>query len=59
MAVLYSLQEGLVLSEDAKRVAQFIGAERLIEFEIDHVLEITDASPLRWRFGEYSPDNPT
>jgi hypothetical protein len=43
---------------DAERVAEFIGAERLIEFEIDQVLFITNASPLHWRFGEYSPYNP-
>ena len=43
---------------DAKRDRQFIGAERLIEFEIEQVLFIANASPLRWRFGEYSPYNP-
>lgn len=43
---------------DAKRTVEFAGAERLIEFQIEQVLEITDASHLRWRFGEYSPFNP-
>lgn len=43
---------------DAERVAEVIGAERLVEFQIDQVLEIINASPLRWRFGEYSPYNP-
>ena len=43
---------------DAGRVAEIVGAERLVEFQIDQVLEITNASSLRWRFGEYSPYNP-
>ncbi len=43
---------------DAKQVAEFIGAERLVEFQIDRVLEITEASALHWRFREYSPYNP-
>jgi hypothetical protein len=40
---------------DAARVAEFAGAERLVQFEIDRVVEISDAIPLRWQFGEYSP----
>lgn len=44
---------------EQEQMAEFAGAERLIEFEIDQVLFLTDASPLHWRFGEYSPDNPT
>ncbi|HEY9783463.1 MAG TPA: pyridoxamine 5'-phosphate oxidase family protein [Leptolyngbyaceae cyanobacterium] len=43
---------------DAERVAEIVGAERLVEFQIDQVLEIINAGPLRWRFGEYSPYNP-
>lgn len=43
---------------DAERVAQFSGAERLVEFQLNQALEITDATPLRWRFVEYSPFNP-
>jgi uncharacterized protein len=43
---------------DADRLNEFIGAERLVEFEIEQVLETKNASPLRWRFGEYSPANP-
>lgn len=38
---------------EAERVAEFAGAERLVEFQIDSALEITNASPLRWRFVEY------
>ncbi|KAB8319684.1 pyridoxamine 5-phosphate oxidase [Tolypothrix campylonemoides VB511288] len=43
---------------DAKRTVEFAGAERLIEYQIEQVLEMTNASPLRWSFGEYSPFNP-
>jgi predicted pyridoxine 5'-phosphate oxidase superfamily flavin-nucleotide-binding protein len=43
---------------DADCTAQFAGAERLVEFQIDQALEITNATPLRWRFVAYSPFNP-
>lgn len=43
---------------DAQRITEFVGGDRLVEFQIDHVLEITNASPLRWQFIEYSPYNP-
>jgi len=43
---------------DTNRIAQFLGAERLVEFQIDRVLETTNATTLRWEFGEYSPYNP-
>lgn len=43
---------------DGQRAAAFAGAERLIAFQIDQVLETTDATSLRWRFGDYSPFNP-
>ncbi|MEA5574644.1 pyridoxamine 5'-phosphate oxidase family protein [Calothrix sp. UHCC 0171] len=43
---------------DADRLNEFIGAERLVEFAIEQVLETTNSTPLRWRFGEYSPANP-
>ncbi len=43
---------------DAKRLSSFAGAQRLVEFEIDQILETRNATPLRWRFGEYSPVNP-
>lgn len=42
---------------DAHRVAEFAGAERMIEFDIDEVVELTAAIPLRWRFIEFSPFN--
>ncbi len=44
---------------DAECLKEFAGAERLVEFEIEQVLEITHASSLHWQFGEYSPFNPT
>jgi len=43
---------------DAERIAKFVGAERLIELQIDRVLETTDATTLCWKFAEYSPYNP-
>jgi len=43
---------------DAERIIQFVGAERLIEFEISQVISIDNAIPFRWSFGEYSPYNP-
>lgn len=43
---------------DTERAAEFPGAERLVELQIDQVIQITDASPLRGRFLEYSPANP-
>ncbi|RAM49251.1 MAG: pyridoxamine 5-phosphate oxidase [Hapalosiphonaceae cyanobacterium JJU2] len=43
---------------DAECLSSFAGAQRLVEFEIDQILETQNATPLRWRFGEYSPVNP-
>ncbi|MEA5506287.1 pyridoxamine 5'-phosphate oxidase family protein [Halotia wernerae UHCC 0503] len=43
---------------DVQRLIEFAGAERLVEFDIEQVLEIKNASFLRWHFGEYSPVNP-
>jgi len=44
---------------DTECLKEFAGAERLVEFQIDRVIEITDASSLGWRFVEYSPFNPS
>ncbi len=44
---------------DAERVSEFAGAERLVEFLVDEVIALTNASALSWRFVEYSPFNPT
>ncbi|MBW4558230.1 MAG: pyridoxamine 5'-phosphate oxidase family protein [Trichormus sp. ATA11-4-KO1] len=43
---------------DVARLAEFAGAQRLVEFAIEQVLESSNATSLRWRFGEYSPVNP-
>lgn len=43
---------------DAERLAAFAGAQRLIEFSVEQVLETRNATPLRWQFGEYSLANP-
>jgi uncharacterized protein len=43
---------------DAKKLSEFAGAQRLVEFDIEQVLESRNVCPLRWRFGEYSPVNP-
>jgi uncharacterized protein len=43
---------------DRKRTAEFAGAERLVEFDVDEVVEIAGAHSLEWRFLDYSPENP-
>lgn len=43
---------------DIRRVKTIPGAERLVEFDIERVLETQQAVAWRWRFGEYSPANP-
>jgi uncharacterized protein len=43
---------------DVKRLNAFAGAQRLVEFDIEEVLETRNATSMRWRFGEYSPANP-
>jgi len=34
------------------------GALRLVRFEVDRIVRVREASPLRWRFTEYSRHNP-
>ncbi|WP_067174981.1 pyridoxamine 5'-phosphate oxidase family protein [Microtetraspora niveoalba] len=34
------------------------GAQRLVEFDVDEVVQVGGASPLRWTFGNYSRFNP-
>lgn len=46
-----------IIWED-ERLTRFAGAERLIEFHIEQVIETANATQLRWKFGEYSPANP-
>lgn len=43
---------------DADRAAEFNGAERVVEFEVEEALERAGATDLRWRLVEYSPFNP-
>ncbi|WP_156727585.1 pyridoxamine 5'-phosphate oxidase family protein [Streptomyces apocyni] len=43
---------------DADHAAAVPGAERFVEFAVDHVVEIPHASPLRWAAPEYSRFNP-
>ncbi|MBD2364181.1 pyridoxamine 5'-phosphate oxidase family protein [Anabaena minutissima FACHB-250] len=43
---------------DVKRLNEFAGAQRLVEFNIEQVLESRNACSMRWHFGEYSPVNP-
>ncbi|MDQ3285583.1 MAG: pyridoxamine 5'-phosphate oxidase family protein [Actinomycetota bacterium] len=41
---------------DPARATEFPGAQRVVEFRIEEIVENTD--PLRWRFVAYSPFNP-
>jgi predicted pyridoxine 5'-phosphate oxidase superfamily flavin-nucleotide-binding protein len=43
---------------DRGRTAEFAGAERLVEFDLEEAIEIAGASPLKWRFTSHSPFNP-
>ncbi|MEL6460262.1 MAG: pyridoxamine 5'-phosphate oxidase family protein [Cyanobacteria bacterium J06621_15] len=43
---------------DAIDKNEFPGAERLVEFDIEEILEIRNAINWNWKFGEYSPFNP-
>ena len=43
---------------DAARIAKYKGAERLVSYRIEQVLEIENKLPLRWEFESYSPFNP-
>jgi predicted pyridoxine 5'-phosphate oxidase superfamily flavin-nucleotide-binding protein len=43
---------------DRERTAEFAGAERLIELDVEAAIVIAGASPLEWRFIGRSPFNP-
>ena len=43
---------------DAAEIAKHNGAERLVSFRIEQVVEIENRLPLRWEFESYSPFNP-
>jgi hypothetical protein len=55
---LQCTRTALVIWEPAQ-FAQIPGAQRLIKFTIEQVLETRYATPLRWQFGEYSPAIPS
>lgn len=38
--------------------ARVPGALRIVQFDVDKVVQVDNASPLRWKFGGYSPHNP-
>ncbi len=43
---------------DASEIAKHNGAERLVSYRIEQVVEIENRLPLRWEFDSYSPFNP-
>jgi predicted pyridoxine 5'-phosphate oxidase superfamily flavin-nucleotide-binding protein len=43
---------------DPDRAATVPGAQRMIDFDVEQVLEVDGASPLRWSFEKYSRFNP-
>ena len=43
---------------DAAQIAKYKGAERLVSYRIEQVLETNEKLPLRWEFESYSPFNP-
>jgi hypothetical protein len=44
---------------EQEQFAQILGAQRQVEFTIEQILETRNATPLRWKFGEYSPAIPS
>jgi hypothetical protein len=46
-----------ILWEDA-RISEFAGAQRLIEFEVERIIEVPQAIRLRFEFDSYSTDLP-
>jgi len=40
------------------QLSQLAGAQRLIDFTIEQVLETQNTTPFRWQFGESSPAIP-
>ncbi len=43
---------------DEEQIARYKGAERLVSYRIEQVLETKNWLPLRWEFESYSPFNP-
>ncbi|MDI6101677.1 pyridoxamine 5'-phosphate oxidase family protein [Actinoplanes sp. NEAU-A12] len=46
------------LDEDPERVAAVPGAQRLVDFRVDRVVEVAGGLPDRWAFGEFFRHNP-
>jgi predicted pyridoxine 5'-phosphate oxidase superfamily flavin-nucleotide-binding protein len=55
---ILQLSGSAAVIRDTVRAASFPGAERIVEFRIERIRETGNATDLRWRFNEYSPDNP-
>jgi predicted pyridoxine 5'-phosphate oxidase superfamily flavin-nucleotide-binding protein len=53
-----SLTGTAAIDWDAARASRFSGADRVIELQVDDVVDAPEASPLRWRLLEASPFNP-
>lgn len=43
---------------DSEYQLDFPGAQRLVEVQVETAILTSDATPLRWQFGDYSPFNP-
>lgn len=43
---------------DSERIAEFVGAERLVDFEVEQVIEITPSHPLHFSSPKFPPHNP-
>jgi predicted pyridoxine 5'-phosphate oxidase superfamily flavin-nucleotide-binding protein len=43
---------------DKEKMADFPGANQLVEYKVNRILEMPHALPLRWRFVAYSGSNP-
>ena len=43
---------------DAEQIKAFVGAERLVQFKVEQVIETTNAFAKGWQFLSYSPHNP-
>lgn len=47
-----------IVWDDANRIAQFPGAERLVEFQVEQVQEHCSALPMYFSLEQFSPHNP-
>jgi hypothetical protein len=53
-----SLTGRATIDWDPTRASRFAGAGRVIELHVEDVVDVPEASPLRWRLLEPSPVNP-